>query len=292
MDIKNIEYVFRTTPKFMLRGFFEHQKDYPDHLQEFSEVVFVLSGHALHSTPLTDREKIGRGDILFIPPNGIHGYYETENLEIFNLLFVANRLPLPLLELYSHPGYKYLFAHDLEFFGQAGRYPRMTLPDEQFMEFEDMLRRFDQVQSFDSPGRNCSILGLFTFILSRLCDQWNAVSDNLVTPPLDTSRMIAYLNENFNHSISLDELAKLTAMSKNTLLRHFKRTFGRSPMEYLLHLRLAAAATLLLNTTLRIGEIAERTGFNDASYFTRIFKKKHGCTPEEYRASGVNSQKT
>lgn len=276
---------FPQTPKFKLRGFFEHQKDIPEHLQEFLEVVFVLDGRANHYTPPSGMEEIRRGDILVIPTNGTHGYYDTENLEIFNLLFVADQLPLPLLELYSHPGYKYLFAHDLKFFEQAGRYPRMTLPEDKFTEVEEYLRRFIQVQELASPGRNCGMLGMLMLILSRLCDNWKSLCGKPPELPLEASKIIAYLNENYNRPLSLTELAKLTAMSKNTLLRHFKRTFGRSPMEYVLHLRLAIAATLLLNTTLRIGEIAERVGIKDSSYFTRIFKKKHGCTPEEYRIS-------
>lgn len=281
----NKDGAFRLTLNFLLRGFFEHQKDYPAHFQEFLEVVFVLGGRGMHYTPPSGMEEIGRGDILIIPMDGTHGYYDTKNLEIFNLLFVADQLPLPLLELYSHPGYKYLFAHDLEFFEQTGRYPRMTLPEDSFSEFEDLLHHFISVQDNDSPGRNCGMLGMLMLILGRLCDNWKSLCGEPPEVPLEASKVIAYLNENYNRQLSLDELARLTAMSKNTLLRHFKRTFGRSPMEYVLHLRLATAATLLLNTTLRIGEIAERVGFNDSSYFTRIFKKKHGCTPEEYRIS-------
>lgn len=281
----NKDGAFRLTLNFLLRGFFEHQKDYSAHFQEFLEVVFVLSGRAMHYTPTNGMEEIGRGDILIIPMNGTHGYYDTENLEIFNLLFVADQLPLPLLELYSHPGYKYIFAHDLKFFEQAGRYPRMTLPEDKFTEFEEYLRCFVQVQDITSPGRNCGMLGMLMLILSRLCDNWKSLCGKQPALPLEASKVIAYLNENYNRPLSLTELAKLTAMSKNTLLRHFKRTFGRSPMEYVLHFRLATAATLLLNSTLRIGEIAERVGFNDSSYFTRIFKKKYGCTPEEYRIS-------
>lgn len=97
---------------FPLRGFFYAQPDMPPHKQEFTEVIFILKGKVLHYSDPAGWEESAAGDVWLIPPGGIHGYLKAENLQIFNLLFIADQLPVPLLELYRHPGYKKLFSRD------------------------------------------------------------------------------------------------------------------------------------------------------------------------------------
>lgn len=87
---------FSRTPDFMLRGFFHNQKDYGLHQQEFNEIFFVISGKAKHLT-LNSVEPISRGDILIMPEKAYHGFFETEDLWIFNLIFMLDQLPLARL---------------------------------------------------------------------------------------------------------------------------------------------------------------------------------------------------
>ena len=91
--------LFSKDTQFPLRGFFYMQNDMPPHQQEFNEVTFILKGEALHYTEPGGWEKTCAGDIWIIPPGGIHGFQKTKKLQIFNLLFVADQLPVPLLEL-------------------------------------------------------------------------------------------------------------------------------------------------------------------------------------------------
>ena len=71
--------------------------------------------------------------------------------------------------------------------------------------------------------------------------------------------------------------------SESVLLRSFKKTVGVSPMRYLINYRIEKAGVLLLSTTSKSCDIAIQCGFNDFSYFTKLFHKKKGKTPIEYR---------
>lgn len=275
---------FRDTPDFLLRGFFYDQSDTLPHMQEFFEIAFVLDGTGKHYTP-GNMEPISRRDILIIPVRGVHGYYETKKLRIFNLLFVMEKLPLPQLNLLSHPGFKYLFTRNHEFFESQGHYPKLHLSEEKFLYLEELLHHFSDASSNETPGRNCTMLGFFLAIVSTLCDNWEAAKAADPAFSTNVAKAVTFLNSNYKRPIYLDEVAKYCSMSKNTLLRNFRRMMGCSPMEYLLQIRLANACSMLLNTSFRVGEIAEQCGVEDTAFFSRIFKKKLGRTPNEYRQS-------
>lgn len=280
---KKYERVFRYNPDFPIRIFSEKQQDCGPHTHEFMELVFITGGEAVYYTGLSGREPIRRGDVFVIPPEGVHAYYECRDLCLINLLFDPKQLPLPLLELYNHPGYKQMFLPDYKHFEAGYGYPKLTLPENKFHELEEILQHFIDTEELNSAGRNCCRLGFFMVILSCLCDLWQNYRTTAPPPVLDIGKVIQYLNKNFTKPLYLDDLTRLTAMSKNTLLRHFSRSMGYSPMEYVLHLRLTYAASMLSNTNASIGEVAMQAGFNDAGYFSRAFKKAYGTSPAKYR---------
>lgn len=83
--------------------------------------------------------------------------------------------------------------------------------------------------------------------------------------------------------ITIEGLAKAASISKTEVLRCFKVIMGQSPINYLNEFRLHQAAYLLVNTEKRIREIAEDCGFDDNSYFSKLFKRKYHVTPHDYR---------
>ena len=81
----------------------------------------------------------------------------------------------------------------------------------------------------------------------------------------------------------MKDLADLVGMSPVALSRFFKLRSGKTVSEYIIEIRLGHAARLLVDTTNSIAEICYDCGFNNLSNFNRIFKKKKGCTPKEFR---------
>ena len=96
-------------------------------------------------------------------------------------------------------------------------------------------------------------------------------------------KVMEYLNENFQNPISLSEVAELTNMAESAFSRFFKARTGITFIDSLTEIRLGHASRILLDTTQSISEIAYKTGFNNISNFNRIFKKKKGCTPKEFK---------
>ena len=94
---------------------------------------------------------------------------------------------------------------------------------------------------------------------------------------------IAYLHQNYTRSISRWEVADAVGVSEDYLSRVFSRELSISPWDYLNRYRVLRARQLLLHTNENIGSIAHQVGFNDQAYFSRVFRKITGTTPQTFR---------
>lgn len=105
--------------------------------------------------------------------------------------------------------------------------------------------------------------------------------------PQPTSRVvkhaIAYLQQHHQRTISRQELAAVVGVSKDYLSHIFKQELGLSPWEYLTRFRIQRAKALLVETQSSVTTIALEAGFDDLSYFNRVFRKQAGCSPTAYR---------
>lgn len=92
-----------------------------------------------------------------------------------------------------------------------------------------------------------------------------------------------YLRNRLQYPLTLSALADAVDLTPRTLSRRFKNAVGLSPSEYLNHLRMEEARTLLNHSNLSIADIAWSTGIHDASLFAQRFKRDVGMTPRQYR---------
>lgn len=96
-------------------------------------------------------------------------------------------------------------------------------------------------------------------------------------------QLIQYIEEHYFEDITTQILMEQISSSESVLLRCFKQTVGTSPMRFILDYRIEKASSMLLTTMKKSCEIAIECGFNDFSYFTKVFRQKKGITPVEYR---------
>jgi transcriptional regulator GlxA family with amidase domain len=95
--------------------------------------------------------------------------------------------------------------------------------------------------------------------------------------------VIAWARENLDRSMSVDELAARSLMSRRSFVRHFKSVTGATPHAWLLSQRLGLAEELLETTTLPVERIAERVGYRDPAAFREQFTARRGLPPRDYR---------
>ncbi|TCS96805.1 bifunctional transcriptional activator/DNA repair enzyme AdaA [Hazenella coriacea] len=98
-------------------------------------------------------------------------------------------------------------------------------------------------------------------------------------------QIVAWIDQHYYESITLQTLADLFHGSPYHLQRLFKRVKGQSPTEYLQQVRLEKAIHQLVTTNQSIANIGTSVGFSSTPYFTALFKKKTGTTPSSYRKS-------
>ncbi len=97
------------------------------------------------------------------------------------------------------------------------------------------------------------------------------------------SRAVMWIIANHQTSITNDTVASELNCSVDYLLHKFKQEVGLTPRQFLINYRLQKACRLLRHSLLPIKTVAENVGFNDQLYFSRLFRRRYGTTPSEYR---------
>ncbi len=114
----------------------------------------------------------------------------------------------------------------------------------------------------------------------------NRSRDNELARPSELiSQVENYINSNYLEDLSLMTVAQMFYISPIYLSQAFKKQTGQLYLDYVTQVKINAAKKLLLTTDLMVYEIAERLHYKDSKYFSRLFEKKTGKKPSEYRKS-------
>ena len=103
--------------------------------------------------------------------------------------------------------------------------------------------------------------------------------------------LMVYVHENFQHAISIDQLADFAHISKRACFRIFQDNLHMTPVEYIREYRLQKACQMLVETSVPITQIAYCCGLGSSSYFGKTFRDAFGCSPMEYRRRWHDSDK-
>lgn len=136
---------------------------------------------------------------------------------------------------------------------------------------------------FDKDGRIIGLAGTMKNF---------ANVDDLPEPYKEMSPVVQHINDNFNKDIQITTLAEIANLSVSQFDRRFKKVFGISPLKYITKTRIDAACIAIEKTHQTLTEIALNTGFNDHSYFTKVFIKLIGKTPSQYRSQARRKNTT
>ena len=242
-----------------------------------SGVVFCISGSAEYDF---DGEKliISPGELIFLPASSAYTIRTLGDEQFFHI--TAN------FEVRTAQSKAYTVFSEI----LRGRM-HYTSSKESASYFKELTERLVSVWYNKKYGYNVLAKSLIYEIL------YTYFSDaaNFISRTDDYGKILpakTYLDEQYMSNISVSELASMCNLSETHFRRLFVKLFGLSPTDYKLNKRILKAKDLLLSGDFSVSETAAAVGFEDANYFSRIFKKHTGITPGSVQKSGMPMKNT
>lgn len=255
------------------------------HCHDCLEINYITSGNG-HYIIEDNTYPIHPGD-LFIINNAEHHMAVHEG-SLSMIVFVFD----PHFIWDTSAEYDYLGP----FFSQNAAFMNRISPEHSFYKkCSSIFMQIAQEHTRQNAGWQLlikALLMLFLAYLNRSC-LMNAKNDSVSyqrNNSYDKLRpVIEYIHDHFQDSISLEDLAQIALMNKSYLSSYFTKVMKIRIFEYIEQVRISQAKLLLKTTNQPITEIAFSCGFNNSSYFNRMFKRITGTTPLRYRTNSKNS---
>lgn len=252
------------------------------HGHDFVELALVVSGSAryevLSSSGAASSFELMTGDLAGIMPGDRHRYSEGAAFTLCNILFLPEFLGESWTVLSELEGMKRLFR------GES-----IHLNPARLAEATALLDRINDEMWYAPEAMELAVRSLLTgfLLIAGRCGASRLPSD------LDggrggdgISRAIVYMEKHLAGRIELARLAECARLSCSYFCSTFHAATGMTPWEYLIRLRLEKAKQLLRNGDFTVAEIAQQTGFCDASYLARVFRRHERMTPRRYAELG------
>lgn len=165
--------------------------------------------------------------------------------------------------------------------------PSMTLPgsnpnsyDNRETLQQNIIRNKERAMSLRIESR-----GIIYLLLSRFMAE---AKPRIVSTDPRIQDIVAFIRHHISQPITIDTLAEVACLSKDHVTRLFKKEMGETPTQYIIRKKIDRAQQLLLTDTSAIKAIAYTLGFEDHSYFIRLFRKQIGMSPQAYRRNYLN----
>lgn len=262
-----------------------HKKEftYPIHNHSVYELNFVENAKGVRRIVGDSQEVIGDYDLCLITSPDLEHVWEQNECHSDDIREITVQFDFSMSDetLFGRNPYASITRMMQE--AKKG----LSFPLQAIMKVYGMLDTLSSVKDgFYAVQQFLTIL----YELSR-CENARTLASSSyakVTVEDDSRRILKvknFISKNYMDELRLPELASLAGMSSSAFSRFFKLHTGRNISEYIIDLRLGYAARMLVDTDKSISEIGFDCGFNNLSNFNRIFKKKKGCSPSEFRES-------
>lgn len=252
----------------------------PLHWQDSFEIVYVKRGKGIVQVDF-DTYEAEAGDIFIVLPGHLHGLRQCkdERMEYENIIFDKSFLGHDIVDLCSQ---KYLQP----LINEKINIPVFIRHDhEMHAAVSSSLDASDVLCDKRPKGYELGVKGYLHLLFSVLFQMSEEKTDyNMEQKNVQKMKIVlAYLEENFDKKITVDDMAAECGYSGSHFMRWFKEMTGTGFGSYLIEYRLGKAAHELRTTEDTVLEIAEKTGFENLSNFNRLFKKRYATTPSQFR---------
>jgi AraC-like DNA-binding protein len=258
------------------------QEPFGIHTHEFSELVIITSGRGWHVTG-NESWPLAAGDVFVISGHRPHDYQSLDNLHLINILFQPRQLKMEMVDLGTLPGFHALFTLEPAWRRRHQFNSRLHVTPQELVVVFGLIDQLDKELQGRAPGFGFLATALFMQLVGYLARCYGRSRNPDSRALLRLAQTISHLEMHLAQPINLDEMASRADMSKRSFIRAFRAATDRTPVAYLIQLRINRAASLLRHSTESITEIAFKVGFEDSNYFTRQFRKIMGVSPRHYR---------
>ena len=253
--------------------------DFPLHYHDEYELNFIYNAAGTKRIVGDHVEIIDELELVLIGSNLPHGWFthQCQSKEIHEITIQFHR------DLFDE---KFLRRNQLSFIRALLERANkgICFSPEIRQAFRPRLEELIQKKGFDSVLELISILhDLSVSRNMRTLSNSSFTSDHFSYNSRRIEKAFAFMQGNYDKDISLDDVSKVVNMPEVSFSRFIKKRTGKTYVDSLNEIRLGHASRMLIDTTETIAEISYKCGFNNLSYFNRIFKKKNGCTPKEFR---------
>lgn len=251
------------------------------HWHEELELVLIKHGRCTFNIDLKSYD-VMEGDILILNPYILHccKQYKNEYCEAYALV-----LNMSMLDT-NHDSCSIKFINPI--MENSIVFPYVIKPNtpgyQQLKEYltNSITTYTEKKKGFELELKSYLYLflhTLFTHIPVEIPD--TVTVDDAVTDKIKV--ILQYIKENYSEPITVKDLAELLNFSEYHFMRFFKKNLGVTCIEYINNYRLNISAAKLCTTNLSVMEIALDCGFNNISYFNKLFKEKYKQTPKDFR---------
>lgn len=267
---------------YILRERYKKMHTYPMHRHQEFELNFVENCRGNRRIVGDSIELTGDYDLVLMGKNlehtweqgectsdGIHEITIHFSRDFFSESFLAKTPMLPLANLLKNAemGVCFSLKTIMHVYNDIDELSKMKPGFYSVMKFIDLIYKL-------SMSTDYRVLSSGAFSHAKV-----AVDSRRVQKVKD------YIDKNFREEIRLQTLADIANMTPTAFSRFFKLRTSRNISDYIIDVRLGHATRLLADSTMAVVEICYHCGFNNISNFNRVFRKRKGCTPTEFRSN-------
>lgn len=274
------------TPEFPFSYYYDeinryHERSVNWHWHSGLELSFVITGTA---ECFVGKEKmtLEQGDALFVNQGVIHRFVSHSGAVTVNYVFGP--------EFISPPGTRIHTQYVLPVLSSSLSFVKLEggSRDGQ-MVLKSLIRMHNELEiqadGWELRVKNCVLSAwddLYAMIKAEISDGRNEKSKNNIRTYVRIRKMLNYIHGHYDEELDLEKIAAATEISKSEALRCFKAGLQTTPVVYLTQYRLCRAKELLQNGEDTVQQIAVKCGFDNSSYFCKVFKKYMGISPLEF----------
>ena len=250
----------------------------------FARIYYVVEGHA--QVLLPDKKlELTAGRLYLIPPFTTHHYACDGRFTHYYVHFYEQKdiTQQSLFDEWSMPFETDCLGGELEMMRHLCQLmPHLKLSDPNPETYDNHARLMDVLKENSQRPlyERIEVQGILQILLSRFLRH---AHQQLPSQDSRVRHALTFIHLHISKKIDLEALAAETCVSKDHLIRIFKKSTGETPASYITRRKLERAELLLTTTVIPVKNIASELGYDDLSYFIRIFRKHSNMTPQEYR---------